>query len=1054
MKKSILIIILSLGYLLSNAQSGSLFYYAFDDKIYLNPVTNKFSVEFINSVDESVFDANNLDHTKVSQKLYEVEGDLIEIQNAGQGIYNLNQVYTTDDGLKMHMKNSIILQWKEGVSESQRNNYITQYGLTETKSTRLYNIYQVTNPLPISQIIYEAGEVRYCHPEFLAEVVKHEHIPNDEYFGQQFYLHNTGQECNDGHFGTADADIDAPEAWDITFGSSDIIVAIVDEGVTDDHPDLPSDRQLRLDGSNFNPDDGLADDNPSPHGHGNHGNSCAGIVAAEMDNNEGVVGIAPECIIMPVKIPFGSYPAQTYADAITFAADNGANIISNSWGYSTSDPNFQPVIVTAIEDAIAQGSIVLFSAGNTANRVSGNNGYVGFPANANIPQLITVGASDRNDDQANYSPTDSDSEVEICAPSHTAYNSQITGEAFNVWTIDIPGDDGYNTWHATWSAPLPAVGEELPDFGTNNLSYTGRMGGTSAATPEVAGVIALMLSVNPCLSIDQVLDILYNTAEKVGGYDYAWNNDQLGHSQELGYGRVNAFFAVQAAQQIMVADVDLYTKDVPADFGIEPDDAAEFLWVSDDIWVRNQQDGFDNQVHENPEYSTTDPVYVYVRVRNNGCNPTLGTEELNLYWAKAATALSWPDYWDGSITSPALMGDQVDVQTLNTIDAGGTTIVEFEWYPPNPADYDGINDQPWHFCLLTRIVATNDPMNDELWTGTWNLGHNVRHNNNIAWKNLSVVDILPGIVGGGWNDDKLVGATVAIGNASSETGTFNLEFKVPKDLVGYPITKAAEVRITLDDLTWQKWIEGGQEGTNVRISREDRNQLIIEAPEARLENLSYQAHERSLINLSFNFLTKELTGKTAFDYYVVQTNTSTGEVLGGEKYHITIPSRESFTANAGDDKEISKDEVVALSANEISEDAIYNWYDPSGNLIHTGKDLTITPEMTKTYKLEVIAESDGFKDYDEIEVKVKLAEIENIFPNPASNLVTIQYDAQNVSSAYLMISMPYSGSTDNFVLDITQGEITIDVSAYQTGVYGLILVADGQMVDQKGLIIE
>jgi hypothetical protein len=120
----------------------------------------------------------------------------------------------------------------------------------------------------------------------------------------------------------------------------------------------------------------------------------------------------------------------------------------------------------------------------------------------------------------------------------------------------------------------------------------------------------------------------------------------------------------------------------------------------------------------------------------------------------------------------------------------------------------------------------------------------------------------------------------------------------------------------------------------------------------------------------------------------------------------------------------------------------------------TAYSQTVTPEMTKTYKLEVIAESDGFKDYDEIEVKVKLAEIENIFPNPASNLVTIQYDAQNVSSAYLMISMPYSGSTDNFVLDITQGEITIDVSAYQTGVYGLILVADGQMVDQKGLIIE
>lgn len=557
-KKYILlfIIIIAFAHIKLHGQTSNFFYYAFSEKIYLNPVPNKYIIEFIDSPNELILDDNNLYPDKISSKIYEVTGDIITIQDIGQGIYNVNQVYRTIDNLKMYMENSIILKWNNTTTESQKNDLINQYSLTNTKTSRLYDIYQINSPLLISQMIYETGLVTYCHPVFISEVTKSEYIPNDEFFSKQFYLHNTGQELNDGHYGTNDADIDAPEAWDITKGNSDIIIAIVDEGVTNNHPDLPSTRQIRLSGSNFNPDDGLSSNNPSPHDNGNHGNSCAGIVGAEMDNNQGIVGIAPESIIMPVKIPFGSYPAQTYADAITFAADNGANVISNSWGYSSSNPNLFPEIVVAINDAIAQESVVLFAAGNTANHVSGNQGYVTFPANANIPLLITVGASDRNDSQANYSPTNS--LIDITAPSHTSYNSQISGEAFNIWTIDIPGTAGYNTWHSSWSNPLPAVGETLPSSGTNNLSYTGRMGGTSAATPEVAGVVALMLSVNSCLSVEQVVSILTNSTDKVGGYNYDWDSSNSGHSRELGYGRVNAFNAVLIAQNNNSPTLDLY----------------------------------------------------------------------------------------------------------------------------------------------------------------------------------------------------------------------------------------------------------------------------------------------------------------------------------------------------------------------------------------------------------------------------------------------------------------------------------------------------------------
>ena len=107
------------------------------------------------------------------------------------------------------------------------------------------------------------------------------YIPNDPYFQYQVTLHNIGQTFN-GHTGTAGADIKAPQAWDITKGNSNIVVAVLDAGVTSDHPDLPNTRQVRLNGSNFgsgNPND------PSPTGNDNHGNSCAGVIAATMDNN-------------------------------------------------------------------------------------------------------------------------------------------------------------------------------------------------------------------------------------------------------------------------------------------------------------------------------------------------------------------------------------------------------------------------------------------------------------------------------------------------------------------------------------------------------------------------------------------------------------------------------------------------------------------------------------------------------------------------------------------------------------------------------------------------
>ncbi len=184
--------------------------------------------------------------------------------------------------------------------------------------------------------------------------------------------------------------------------------------------------------------------------------------------------------------------------------------------------------------------------------------------------------------------------------------------------------------------------------------------------------------------------------------------------------------------------LDLYMKDSPRvtavtrDAGNEPNTDAGAMNTSTDIWVRNQNDGKTNFTNQNPIYSTAN--YVYVRVRNRGCQTSSGTEKLMLHWSKGATSQTWPTYWNESITSPALMGDTVSVITIPAIVAGGSTIVEIQWFPPNSANYSS-NATPKLFTLLARIVSVNDPMAAA--EGS-DIAVNTRNNNNIVMKNITV----------------------------------------------------------------------------------------------------------------------------------------------------------------------------------------------------------------------------------------------------------------------------------------------------------------------------
>jgi subtilisin family serine protease len=314
--------------------------------------------------------------------------------------------------------------------------------------------------------------------------------PDDPDFGQQYGLLNTGQVIA-GIAGLPGADVNATEAWTITTGDPDTVIAIVDTGVSQSHPDLQTNV---LPG--FSPLGASWDDDIFI----SHGTHCAGIASADTNNGVGIAGVGWDCSILPVKV-LGFLGTGTEADiaaGIVWAADNGADVISLSLG----SPDFGAVLENAVDYAAGLNVVLVAATGNTAG--------VPIFAPARYDATIAVGATDNRDTIASFTTTGPE------------------------MTVTAPGVDVWSTW------------DTLEFLGPTD-GYT-LQSGTSMATPHVAGVVGLMLSVNPSLTRQEVQDILQTTSIDLGtpGFDPIY-----------GHGRIDAFEAVVAAGGVGCrADID------------------------------------------------------------------------------------------------------------------------------------------------------------------------------------------------------------------------------------------------------------------------------------------------------------------------------------------------------------------------------------------------------------------------------------------------------------------------------------------------------------------
>lgn len=1007
-------------YSFANAQSSYYYYYK-GEKVYLALDKSALSISVFQGFQKPSLDSfglkaydlrnDNSLNTPSSLKYAKIEfettpSDLEYLQkvNSIKNTQNIRTVYPNfigNNNVKIGLSDYLYVKLKNPSDFAVLQQKAAENNLTIIEQNPFMPLWftlrcthnTLENTLNIAKNLFETGFFASAVPDLLTEDTllfsTSTVCANDTNFVDQWGLQNS----ND-----PDIDINICDAWSITEGIG-INVAVLDTGIELTHIDLAA---------NLSPLSYDTESNSSPsiiqyaNGFPEHGTVVSGIIGAVKDNNLQVVGVAPKSTLFSISNSFTSTPNSRIkrADGINWAVQNGADVINNSWKSLVR----YDIIDDAIDNALNNGrnglgTILVFAVGNS-------NSIVSYPANYN-DDIITVGAIDNDGSRSPFSNVGI--KLDVVAPgrsifSTTLYNQIIEGQ------------------------------------------------GTSLAAPYAAGVAALILSVNSCLSPRQVNTIIESTAQKVGGYNYTNVNYRFNGlwNGEMGYGLIDAYAAVQMAQSMSSSTLDLHIKDSFNDYGAEPNTITEHMWRSKDIWIRNSDDG--GLRHLNPEYkSNGNPNYIYVRVINKSCIASTGTETLTVNWAKANTSLAWPENWDGSLTDnndgnfdPTdgggdPLGGVLPGVNIPAIAAGAETIVKVPWVVPNPEKYSD-NENPWHFCLIARIDAIDDPLSSPY---TSNPNIMVRNNNNQGWKNVTVVDLY---------EDR-TSAMVMVANPSDDSRTFFLELQKETNEDGKPIFDEAEVTLKMDDVLFDAWERGGKQAQLVEDKQDEKHKLV-QGNHVILDNIMFNAKEMGLLTLDFNFLIKELTDKTEFTYNVIQKDAITGEVMGGETFVIKKNGRDIFIADAGNDKELDENEVVTLSAAQINEAATYNWYNAEGDLIYQGKDLTVSAEVTEKYKLEIIAEADGFKDYDEIEVKLKPSSIESISPNPSANTIQVDYKLNGVNSAYLMVVGQYGtgGASNNYVLDTNTSQTLLNISNYDNGYYTIALVCDGDIVDAKNLL--
>ena len=410
------------------------------------------------------------------------------------GLINLNDLVAGED----YVADEVIIKFRPGADAASISSAQEALNATVLETTQTLGIQRLElNEITVEQAISNFNEnaaladtIEYIEPNFIYQT--QDTVPNDPRYEELYGLNNTGQTG-----GIEDADIDAPQAWDIQTGN-DVVIGVIDSGVDYNHPDI-NDNMWTNPGET--PDNGIDDDgngfvddfygydfvneDGDPFDDNSHGTHVSGTIAAEGNNDTGVTGVNWDAQIMGLKFLNAGGSGNTFdaIEAIEYSILNGAQLTNNSWGGG----GFSLALQDAIAAAGEAGQLFVAAAGNFSQNNDTNPFY---PASYDLDNIISVAATDDEDQLATFSHFGATS-VDLGAPGVSTLST-------------VPGN-----------------------------SY-GFKSGTSMATPHVSGAIGLALSQNPELTSSEVKELILDTTDEIPALTGITVSD----------GRLNAFNAV------------------------------------------------------------------------------------------------------------------------------------------------------------------------------------------------------------------------------------------------------------------------------------------------------------------------------------------------------------------------------------------------------------------------------------------------------------------------------------------------------------------------------
>ncbi len=413
------------------------------------------------------------------------------------------------------VRGEIIVKLGEKSVEEVTNKYGISFVKNLTSTMVLFSADSPQKAIEISAKIYEDGYGVFAHPNFVEKKKSREYkVPTDPLYSKSWHLGDTDT--------IKDAHINVLGAWQ-SVGGEGVTVAVYDDAVLTTHEDLSENISEALDFTISNKDASpqSADDT--------HGTFVAGLAMAA-SNDKGSLGVAPKAKLMAIRGATGGASEADHINVFNHVKNNNVAVMNNSWGgYNVSDGLREAIIDLVANGRDGKGTVVIFAYGNDACndlaneqcKKDGTGEEQGYLANdeSSVEGVYTVVALNQKNQKSSYSNWGT--KADIAAPGGDG-DDILENKAGIVSTINI------NTTESSYAVDDP---DQV---------------GTSYAAPIVAGVVALVASVNPDLTSKEIMEVINSTADKVGGYEY----DSSGRSNYTGYGKINATKAVEKANSM------------------------------------------------------------------------------------------------------------------------------------------------------------------------------------------------------------------------------------------------------------------------------------------------------------------------------------------------------------------------------------------------------------------------------------------------------------------------------------------------------------------------